>query len=53
MNLLGFDVSGLDVARWVRGAQALYALAALAWLALVLHQRSPRLLLGGVLLANA
>lgn len=53
MNLLGFDVSGLDVARWVRGAQALYALLALGWLALVWRRRSPRLLLLGVLAANA
>lgn len=53
MNLLGVDVSGLDLAQWVRGAQLLYVAAALGWLALALRRRSPRLLLLGVLLANA
>lgn len=53
MNFLGFDVRELDVERWLRGAQALYVPAALAWLALVARRRSPRWLLAGVVLANA
>lgn len=52
MNLLGFDVRGLDVHGFIGAAQALYPCAALLFLALVALRRSPRLLLLGVLLAN-
>ncbi len=53
MNFLGFDVTGLDAGAWTATLQALLPLASLAFLALVLVRRSPRLLLCGVLLANA
>lgn len=53
MNLLGIDVSGLDVAAFERTTRLLYPFLALAWLALVWRLRSGRLLLAGVLLANA
>ncbi len=53
MNLLGIDVSSLDVAAFERTTRLLYPFLALAFLALVWHRRSARLLLAGVLLANA
>jgi hypothetical protein len=53
MNLFGADVSALDVPTFLAAARHLFALAALAWLALLLKLRSPRWLLLGVLLANA
>ncbi len=52
MNLLGFDVNGLDVDGFLGAAQALYPCAALLLLLAVVVRRSPRLLLSGVLLAN-
>jgi hypothetical protein len=53
MNLFGIDVSSLDVAAFERTTRLLYPFLALAFLALVWRQRSARLLLVGVLLANA
>jgi hypothetical protein len=52
-NIFGIDVRGLDVAAFLAQARVLYVLLALAWLVLTLRLRRPRLLLLGVLLANA
>jgi hypothetical protein len=52
-NMLGIDVSGLDVPAFVAWSHPLFVLACLAFLALLLRLRSAKLLLLGVVLANA
>jgi len=52
-NLLGFDVSGLDVERFLRHAHLAFLLVASLWLLLLLLVRRPGFLLLGVVAANA
>ena len=52
MNLLGVDVSSLDVPAFLERAHHLFPLLALAWLAVLLRLRRPGWLLLGVLAAN-
>ncbi len=52
-NILGIDVSGLDVEAFLRTGGLLFPLAALCWLAILLRVRRPAFLLLGVLAANA
>lgn len=51
-NILGVDVSGLDVEAFLRTGSLLFPLAALCWLAIVMRARRPTVLLLGVLAAN-
>lgn len=53
MNVLGLDVTGLDVGSWLQGTRVLFPLLSAAWLLLVLRSRRASHLLLGVLLANA
>lgn len=53
LNLLGIDVSGMDVRAFLAGARALFPILALTWLLLVARARKAGGLLAGVLLANA
>jgi hypothetical protein len=53
MNLLGVDVSTLDVPAFLAGARQLFPLLALLWLAVLIRLRRPWWLLLGVLAANA
>lgn len=53
LNLLGIDVSSLDVRAFLAGARLLFPVLALAWLLLVARTRKAGWLLTGVLLANA
>jgi hypothetical protein len=53
MNLFGVDVRALDVEAFLAAARHAFPLLALAWLVLVVRSRRPRVLLLGVLLANA
>lgn len=52
-NILGLDVSGLDVDGFLRAASLVYPVAALCWLALLVRIRRPGFLLLGILGANA
>ncbi len=52
-NILGIEVSGLDVEAFLRAGSLLFPLAALCWLAMLLRVRRPAFLLLGVLGANA
>jgi hypothetical protein len=51
--MLGIDVSGLDVPAFLAWSRVLFALLALVFLALLLRVGRVKLLLAGVLLANA
>jgi hypothetical protein len=53
VNLVGVDVTSLDVAAFLAQARVVYLLVAAVWIALVARYRSPLLLLAGVLGANA
>ncbi|HET7290790.1 MAG TPA: hypothetical protein VFM88_00065, partial [Vicinamibacteria bacterium] len=52
-NILGVDVSGLDVEAFLQTAGLVYPFLALAWLALLLRVRRAGFLVLGVVLANA
>jgi hypothetical protein len=52
-NLLGVDVTGLDVAAFLSAGRLLYLALALAWVGLLLRIRRPAWALAGVVLANA